>query len=273
MRAIPPTFDPAAVAAVDGLLDEVAAEHRVAIPLAVESGSRAWGFPSPDSDYDARFLYVRPVEDYLSPWLPRDVLERVPDAVLDVNGWDVRKAVQLLVAGNAVLSEWLGSPVVYRGDAAFVAAFRALADRVADRALVGRHYLDVGRGQWARHLQDGGTMPLKKLFYALRPALAVRWLELHPGAAVPPMSLPGLVAETDLPAAVVEEIAALVEAKARTREMGSGSVPPVLRALVAEELRERPWLEVAREPAELAAARADAGAFFREAVARWAPDA
>ncbi|MFE3443732.1 DNA polymerase beta superfamily protein [Nocardia sp. NPDC059180] len=84
--------------------------------LAIESGSRAWGFPSPDSDYDCRFLYVASLDTYLSPWRTRDVIETPLVGLLDVNGWDLGKALRLLVKGNAVLIEWLQSPIVYRGD-------------------------------------------------------------------------------------------------------------------------------------------------------------
>src|ERR1044071_5634208 len=107
MRAIPDSFDRSVVAEVDRRLREVEESHGVRIPWAIESGSRAWGFPSPDSDYDCRFLFVRAHAQYLSPWLSRDVIETPLDKIYDVNGWDVRKALQLLVKGNAVVIEWL----------------------------------------------------------------------------------------------------------------------------------------------------------------------
>lgn len=117
LRAIPASMDPAVVGSIDGELDRVEREHRVSIRLAIESGSRAWGFPSPDSDYDCRFVYVAALETYLSPWRTRDVVETPLAGLLDVNGWDLGKALRLLVQGNAVLIEWLMSPIVYRGDA------------------------------------------------------------------------------------------------------------------------------------------------------------
>lgn len=266
MRQLPETFAPDAVARVDALLDAMVEQHGVAIPLAIESGSRAWGFPSPDSDYDCRFVYVRRDEDYLSPWDVRDVLESAPDGVLDVNGWDLRKAVQLLVRGNATVPEWAGSPLVYRGDEAFRTGLLALADRVADRARVATHYAHLGQTQWARFLTDDGRMPLKKLFYALRPALAVLWLREHPASAVPPMRLQDLVAQVPLAEPVVRAVEDLVALKATTRELGVGEVPAPIRALVERELRHEAWMSVRRSPAAVAAAREDAAAFFRDAV-------
>ncbi|MGY4644679.1 nucleotidyltransferase domain-containing protein [Cellulomonas sp. URHB0016] len=271
MHTLPDSFAPEAVTAVDALLDEVVGQEGVAILAAVESGSRAWGFPSPDSDYDCRFVYVRRLTAYLDPWPARDVVERAPDAVLDVNGWDLRKAVGLLVKGNAVITEWIRSPLVYRAVPGFTDEFLALADEVADRALVGRHYQGVGRGQWQRFLSPDGEMPLKKTFYALRPALALRWLDLHPGAAIPPMDLPTLVAGADLPAVVVEAVEALVEQKALGREMRTGPVPPVLRRVVEHELRDRDWLDVRRTEEGLRSARRSTAAYFVSAVERYAP--
>src|ERR1043165_8193851 len=119
LRTIPQSMDRAAVALIDARLDDVRSQHNVQMLLAIESGSRAWGFPSPDSDYDCRFLYVRSAEQYLSPWVKRDVIETPLDAVLDVNGWDWGKAIKLVLKGNAVVIEWLQSPIVYRGDAGF----------------------------------------------------------------------------------------------------------------------------------------------------------
>ena len=235
---------------------------------AVESGSRAWGFPSPDSDYDCRFVYVRSADDYLSPWPRRDVVEWAPDGLLDVNGWDLKKAVQLLLKGNAAITEWLGSPMVYQSEPRFVGEFLALADEVGDRALVGRHYVSVGRQQWARFVGEDGSIPLKKLFYSLRPALAVRWLEQHPRAAFPPMTLGDLAEQTDLAADQRRAIGDLVALKAVTREMGAGTVPGVLAELVSVELRERAWLDDRRT--DVVATRALAADFFRHAVRTYA---
>lgn len=268
MRTLPASFDAPTVDAVDELLDQVVRVEGVRVLAAVESGSRAWGFPSPDSDYDCRFVYVRPADDYLSPWARRDVIEWAPDGLLDVNGWDLKKAVQLLLKGNAAITEWLRSPMVYRSEPAFVGELLALADEVGDRSLVGRHYVSVGRQQWMRFVGDDGSMPLKKLFYSLRPALAVRWLDQHPGAAYPPMTLGELAAQTDLTAAQRDAIEQLVALKAVTREMGAGAVPAVLADLVSVELRDRPWLDERRT--DLAAARAVAADYFRHAIRTYA---
>jgi predicted nucleotidyltransferase len=266
MRAVPDSLDPAVVRLVDARLDGVVRDERVAIPLAVESGSRAWGFPSPDSDYDCRFVYVRSQADYLDPWPRRDVVETPLDAVLDVNGWDLLKAVRLLVKGNATLLEWLRSPIVYRADDAFRAELLRLAERVVDRDALRRHYLHVGRGQ--RDRWSGELAPLKKVFYAVRPAATLRWLRVRSDAVVPPMDLARLLDEAEAPGAVVRAARDLVALKAVSREMGSGTVPEPLRQFVADELD-----RAADAPSYGArpALRTETAAHFRSAVARFGP--
>ncbi|MFE6234999.1 DNA polymerase beta superfamily protein [Cellulosimicrobium sp. NPDC057862] len=269
MRAVPDSLDPAVVRRVDARLDAVERDERVAIPLAVESGSRAWGFPSPDSDYDCRFVYVRSQADYLDPWPRRDVVETPLDAVLDVNGWDLLKAVRLLVRGNATLLEWLRSPIVYRGDAEFRAELLALAAHVVDRDALRRHYLHVALGQRDRWWTVP-EVPLKKVFYTVRPAATLRWLRVRPDVAVPPMDLATLLVDGGAPDDVVRAASDLVALKAVSREMGAGAVPAPLVRFVSDELA----LASAagdRRDGDRAAARAVAAASFRDLVARYGP--
>ena len=94
-------------------LIEIEAKNAIKIVYACESGSRAWGFPSANSDYDVRFIYIRPVDWYLSIYEKRDVIEYPIDEQLDISGWDLKKALQLLRKTNPPLLEWLGSPIVY----------------------------------------------------------------------------------------------------------------------------------------------------------------
>ncbi|MFD9546498.1 DNA polymerase beta superfamily protein [Nocardia salmonicida] len=265
LRTVPESMDPAVVAAVDTALDRVAAEHKVSIRLAIESGSRAWGFPSPDSDYDCRFVYVAGLDTYLSPWRTRDVIETPLIGLLDVNGWDLAKALRLLVAGNAVLVEWLMSPIVYRGDEAFRTRLREVATEVADRDRIARHYLHLGARQWALFERNGG---LKKVFYALRPAMALRWLREHPGAAVAPMHLPTLIAECALPTDLVSAITELTDLKSKTREMGSAAPPALITAFIDAEFETARGEFAARGPRDLTASMAVTGEFFRAEALR-----
>jgi len=266
MRSIPSDFDPDVVKAIDARLGQVESDNGVCIPWAIESGSRAWGFASPDSDYDCRFFYVRSRSAYADLWPSRDVIETPLDGLLDVNGWDLRKAVRLAVAGNATVGEWLRSPWVYSGEQAFRDELLDLVASVTDPVRVRRHYLHVGRAQWARAGDEVGTVKLKRVFYAVRPAVTLHWIDAHDG--VPPMNLDELLAETPVPDDVRGEVTQLRELKARTRELGSAPAPPAIAK----------WAEATfaaqddeyREPAPELRDRATAG--FLAMVDRWAPD-
>lgn len=268
MREIPSSMDQSVVAAVDASLASLREQHRVTIALAVESGSRAWGFPSPDSDYDCRFIYVRATDDYLSLYPHRDVIETPLQGALDVNGWDLAKALKLLLKGNAVVIEWLTSPIVYCGSQNFRRDFAALASRIADRDLVARHYLHLGMRQRHAYFADDEPFKLKKLFYALRPAAALRWLRLHPGESVALMHFPALIAQCDPPESIRALVDELIRRKAATRELGTGVLPPELASFIDAEFvaAEAAFDTEPRSPS--APARADAQAFFLEVLAR-----
>ena len=271
LRSIPDGFDRQRLGEIDDKLRGIAVEHEVGIGLAIESGSRAWGFPSPDSDYDCRFLFVRRLEDYLSPWQKRDVIETPLEGELDVNGWELGKALKLLLNGNAVVVEWLMSPIVYDGDGWFREALARFARDHGDRAGMARHYLHLGERQRRTYFADGKSIRLKKLFYALRPAAALRWLRLHPDAPVAPMHFPTLLEEGEPPGEIARLVGELIARKAATREIGEGPLPKEIDAFVEAELAlARETLPTGSSPAT-GASRAAADALFREAVARLAP--
>jgi len=240
---------------IERRLSAIEAEEGVRVLMAVESGSRAWGFPSPDSDYDVRFIYVRPRDWYLSLVPGRDVIERPIVDEIDLNGWDIRKAFGLLLKSNAVVSEWIESPIRYRPDDPFVARFAVLADAMLDARALAHHYARLGRTAADRWLDDGGDVPVKKYFYALRPALAIRVLRRYP-VRRPPMNLQALVALADLSGEVEAAINDLVAAKARTNERSNGTRVPLLDALIPDELSRAAELAV-RAPSPQWAARAN----------------
>lgn len=232
MRSIPESLDPVIVAGIDNHLGEASNNNGVTIPWAIESGSRAWGFPSPDSDYDCRFIFLRPPRDYLSLWPRRDVIEVPVDPVFDVNGWDLAKALRLLLKGNGTVIEWLQSPIIYHGDQQFQSGLLDLAGKVVRRDLVVRHYYHVGRGQLPGTDQE---VTLKKVFYSLRPAAALRWLRVNPGQAIPPMNLRELLSGCNPSSDVVDETEQLIALKAVTRELGGGVFPESLARFVSTE--------------------------------------
>lgn len=257
------SIDPAVRRAIATRLDAIEARNDVRLLLAVESGSRAWGFPSPDSDYDIRFLYVRPRDRYLSLMPPRDVIEMPIEDDIDLNGWDIRKAIGLLLKSNAVVCEWIASPIRYRPDDPGITRLAALADRILDARAMAHHYASLGRGAAERWLDGADAVPVKKYFYALRPALAIRSLRRSPDRR-PPMNLQSLVAASGLPASLVRQIDDLVEAKRRTNERANGMRLPEIDALIRDELGRAGELPVGTSRTD---ATAEADALFLDLVA------
>lgn len=157
-------------------LNEIEKAHNIRILHAVESGSRAWGFPSPDSDYDVRFIYVRPPEFYLKLEKTRDVIELPISDMLDINGWDLNKALRLLHSSNPTLFEWMSSPIVYL-QTEFIDQLQPILDQYFSCRSGLYHYLSMADGNYREYLK-GDLVRAKKYFYVLRPVLACRWI-LH----------------------------------------------------------------------------------------------
>lgn len=165
-------------------LSEIEQTHQVTILYACESGSRAWGFASPDSDYDVRFIYTHNKDFYLSIDEQRDVIELPINELLDINGWELRKALRLFRKSNAPIYEWLQSPIVYQVNDDFLTSMRSLfAEYFSSRAMM-HHYISMAKTVFENDL-SGSEVRLKKYFYALRPVLACRWIA--DTGTVPPM--------------------------------------------------------------------------------------
>lgn len=177
---------------IDEELKQIEREEQVRILYACESGSRAWGFPSKDSDYDVRFIYIRPADWYLSIFEKRDVIERPISNMLDINGWDLKKALKLFRKSNPPLLEWLQSPIIYKENDAIVEQIRAIASTTFSPRACMYHYLHMAKGNYREYLQ-GDQVKIKKYFYVLRPILACEWIERY--NEMPPMEYRMLVNE------------------------------------------------------------------------------
>jgi predicted nucleotidyltransferase len=202
MGSLPAEFSADAIASIRARLDAVRAEGP-RILFAIESGSRAWGFPSPDSDYDCRFVYLRPARQHLTIEQPRDVIEFPIEGDIDTGGWDLRKALLLALAGNAVLVEWVNSSIVYEEIEGFRPRLRALLQQIVDPAKVCQHYLGLARSQAARIGNIGGEIKLKRLFYLIRPLIALDWMEQRQFGELPPMNMLECLEQTDIESAAV----------------------------------------------------------------------
>lgn len=171
-------------------LGKIEQEEQIRILYACESGSRAWGFPSKDSDYDVRFIYVRPVEWYLSIFNKRDVIERPISNLLDINGWDLRKALNLFRKSNPPLLEWMQSPIPYYTKYSVAEQIRSISPLSFSPKSCMYHYLNMAKGNYREYLQ-GERVKIKKYFYVLRPILACGWIETYD--TMPPIEFDRLV--------------------------------------------------------------------------------
>ena len=214
-----------------GELEKIEAVYGVRILHTVESGSRAWGFASPDSDYDVRFIYVRPLRDYIRIDEPRDVIEWRDDGLLDINGWDLKKALGQFGRGNATLFEWAASPVVYKTTETWMHIHETAKAYFSEKAAA-HHYYGTAMKTWAEHL-TGETVRYKKYFYALRPLLAARYIEMY--HAVPPVPFCDLL-KTEMAPSLRSAIELLLEKKKNTTEGEYNPHIPAVRDFIRDEL-------------------------------------
>lgn len=159
---------------IEQKLKEIEEKENVKIILAVESGSRAWGFASPDSDYDVRFIYVRETKEYLKLNEIRDVIEWQLDETLDISGWDIKKALKLLYKTNPTLFEWFSSPIVYKKTEEFEKLKKLLPQYFSSKKSL-YHYLNMAKTTYRKYLKEE-KIRMKKYFYVLRPLLAAKWI-------------------------------------------------------------------------------------------------
>lgn len=219
-------------------MEELAGIERandVKILFAIESGSRAWGFPSPDSDYDARFVYVRNPDWYLSITPGRDVIELPLDEVLDINGWDIKKALGLLLKPNPVLLEWLSSPIRYIWTDDVCEALNSFSKDIAHATACLYHYRSQAAKYWDIYVKDQEQIKLKKYLYILRPAMVIRWIRMNPDI-IPPMNFIDLMDGVDLPASIRAQLDEIIVKKSTLKELGFSPRWPDLDVFIQDEL-------------------------------------
>ncbi|MFK2824603.1 nucleotidyltransferase domain-containing protein [Bacillus sp. B190/17] len=196
-------------------ITQIEKDYNVKIVYACESGSRAWGFPSKDSDYDVRFVYVHEKDHYLSidpvgVGTKRDVIELPINDLLDMNGWELTKALKLFRKSNPPLLEWLQSTIVYYEAFSTIDRMKNLHREVFAPHSCLYHYLNMARNNYREYLQ-GENVKIKKYFYVLRPVLAAKWIEEF--NEFPPLEFQTLL-EKMIPAGEIKDaVAILLERK------------------------------------------------------------
>ncbi|MEX2216167.1 MAG: nucleotidyltransferase domain-containing protein [Phycisphaeraceae bacterium] len=217
-------------------LEEIERDRGLRVLFACESGSRAWGFASRDSDYDVRFIYAYPAESYLKLRGPVDAFDLQMEGDLDLGGWDVRKTAELMRRSNPPLMEWLDSPIVYRAAPGMHERLLDLRSLYFDAKKASFHYLSMAVNVWRTHLEHEPRPVRKKYLYALRPLACVRYIAAH--QTQPPTAFEAVLEGIDWPAPVMNAVRALVEEKKQDVELGASEPDAVLNELIAGGLIE-----------------------------------
>ncbi|MFC6101269.1 nucleotidyltransferase domain-containing protein [Olivibacter domesticus] len=213
-------------------LEEIEANNNIKILFACESGSRGWQFPSPDSDYDVRFIYLKPMKYYLSIAEQTDQLDFPINEELDINGWDLRKVLQLLYKSNSTPFEWLQSPIIYREEERFPQRLVNLGTSYFSRRTQTHHYLGISKGALDTAV-NGREIRIKKLFYVLRPLLAALWcVEKN---SVPPMMINPLL--TLMPTELKDLTEELIALKLTKEESYVIEIPTSLQSYIIDTYR------------------------------------
>ena len=200
---------------------EIEKEHNVIILQAIESGSRAWGFPSPDSDYDVRFIYAHHKNWYLQLNEERDVIELPINDELDIAGWDLRKALNLANNGNAVIQEWMISPIVYK-QADLFPQLSELISKAFNPISTYHHYRSMAKKAHA-DLEQSEQKKLKRFFYFTRATLSAKWILKK--QTMPSIEFSDLTNELIADQNTAREIDNLVKQKASESEKSVLNVP------------------------------------------------
>lgn len=164
-------------------LSQIERDKNIEILFAVESGSRAWGFASPDSDYDIRFVYKHSKDWYLNLWEQTDTIQFMTEDDLDGSGWDIRKALRLLAKSNASFTGWLFSPIVYRADNDFLNEIKEVANANFNPVSGFYHFHSMNKN--FEETLGSEKMTLKGFFYAIRTALCANWI--YKNETIPPV--------------------------------------------------------------------------------------
>ncbi len=218
---------------IESRLKKIEQEEKVSILYACESGSRAWGFPSADSDYDVRFIYVHPQDWYLSIDDKRDVIERKISDLIDISGWDIRKALKLLQKSNPPLLEWLNSSIIYKQRSDIVDKIKLLMPEYYSPKSCLYHYLHMAERNFREYLK-GEIVWVKKYFYVLRPVLACKWIVS--GYGVVPMEFEQLINKLLEDAELKAVIGELLRRKKEGQELDGEPKIPVISDFIEAEI-------------------------------------
>jgi uncharacterized protein len=222
-----PTFD--APRFIQNTLETYAKSQGIDILYSCEAGSRAWGLSSPDSDFDVRFVYKRPIQEYHRIDEPDNLLSFCIDPSAPGNnsgtefefvGWDIHKALNFLRKSNPTMLEWLYSDIIYSMDDSFDAVMRL---RDIATPSVHAHYMSMARHNYHQYIENplkkGETVRTKKYLYAANPLCRALYCRKY--HAFPPMDFDSVLRSLTLTDTVRNALLQLVEEKRRGNEFST----------------------------------------------------
>ncbi len=215
-------------------------DRQIKILLAVESGSRAWGCPSPDSDFDVRIIFKRDKSEYLKIDQKKDTIDYFHGELLDINGWDIKKVLKLIRKSNATPFEWVQSPIKYKEIDNCSSEFLDLSKRYFQPRHAVNHYIGIAKNSYLKK-DSPQEIKLKKLFYVLRPLMAAKWIILKD--EVPPMDIPNLI-KVITDQNIVDHIHDLLELKRIANEDYVHNVDTLISDYIKNEFDEISSIEI-----------------------------
>ena len=214
-------------------LKEIEKTYNVKVIYALESGSRGWGFPSKDSDYDVRFVYLRPKNHYLSIDERPDFIEYPIDDVLDINGWDIKKVLLHVKKSNPSILKWFSSPIVYINQGNFKDYLSEVLPEYFLRARVMHHYFHLGFNKFEESLREG-EVKIKTFFYIIRPLFCLMWILKN--NSMPPMEFSKSLMDSDVSKEIKDEINNLLCMKREVLESFKINKTPILWDYIEEKI-------------------------------------
>jgi len=227
-------------------INQLEKDQSIKILLAVESGSRAWGCPSPDSDYDIRIIFKRSESEYLEIDDKPDTIDYFHGELLDINGWDIKKTLKLIRKSNATPFEWSQSPIIYKEVDNFSKILLGICKSYFQGYHSVNHYKGIAKNSYSRD-KNNSSLKLKKLFYVLRPIMAAKWiLEKN---EIPPMDIPNLI-QIIKDKSIVDHIKMLLEIKSKVNEDYVYKPDPIITNYIDSQFEHLSTVKIENNPLE-----------------------
>jgi hypothetical protein len=224
---------------IQQLCKELEKKHAIRILFAVENGSRAWRMESADSDYDVRFVFVRPLKEYLSLEKKDDVINASYDeGMIDMSGFDIYKFAYLLASSNPTTIEWLISDIVYYGKQNTV--FKGVAEHSFDPVALFHHYASMCKNNYLKYLKSGNLVTYKKYLYAYRGLINATWVKEK--GTIPPIRFTKTIQDLQglLPKTIISRLQAMIERKKKGEEKDLVGNIPHLDKYIEQFLQKSP---------------------------------